>query len=148
MLPEYSTQLPPNLPLPLLPRLSLEATLSRNGMFDGAWWPRSRDIHAELPSLITALKFHLGPISRVGLDTEAWDGVPRYLMVDGLVVHVGWFSASDHTISVTRGLQDHFLLLVVPPFFTPTAAAAAMAAASRTGNSVTAIQLLARAQLA
>lgn len=152
MLPKHSPQSlhapgrrhwSPLLPLPSRPRLSLEATLSRDGMFDGAWWPRSRDIRAELPGLITALTAHLGPIARVGLDTGAWDDVPRVLMIDGLAVRVGRFSASDDTISVTRGLQDHFLLLVVPPWADPDEAATAMAAAARTGNRGTAAQLLA-----
>lgn len=48
--------------------LRLETTHAREGILDGAWWPRSRDIGAELPSLISALAEHLGPVTRVGLD--------------------------------------------------------------------------------
>ncbi|MFE1553753.1 DUF5994 family protein, partial [Streptomyces sp. NPDC058734] len=48
--------------------LRLETTQSRQGLLDGAWWPRSRDVTIELPALITALTAHLGPITRVGLD--------------------------------------------------------------------------------
>lgn len=61
MLPNHSTTFvrrrSPNLfPQPTVPpavRLTLEPTLARAGMFDGAWWPHSRDVRAELPSLIT-----------------------------------------------------------------------------------------------
>ncbi|WP_221521562.1 DUF5994 family protein [Kitasatospora kifunensis] len=128
--------------VPLLPRLVLEPTMSRGGMFDGAWWPRTRNVQAELPDLITALSAHLGRILRVGLDTMAWNAVPDSVVADGLVVRIGWFAASDQTISLTRGLQDHFLLLVVPPGTDPRTAAAAMAGAAATGNHRSAAELL------
>ncbi|MFI0153383.1 DUF5994 family protein [Streptomyces lydicus] len=124
-------------------RLTLEPTLARAGMFDGAWWPHSRDVRAELPGLITALSAHLGAILRVGLDQDAWDDIPRSLTIDGRGVHIGWFTASDDTMSVTRGLNDHFMLLVVPPWASAPAAAAAMAMAARTGNRMPAATILA-----
>ncbi|GAA2090039.1 hypothetical protein GCM10009759_13290 [Kitasatospora saccharophila] len=127
---------------PLLPRLTLEPTLSREGVFDGAWWPRSTHLLAELPDLVTALGAHLGRIVRVGLDTPAWDGVPRSVVVDGVMVRINRFDGSDATISVTRGFQDHFLLLVVPPDTPPATAAAAMTGASATGNHTPAAELL------
>lgn len=138
--------LPSLFPQPTAPsavRLTLEPTLARAGMFDGAWWPHSRDVRAELPGLITALSAHLGAILRVGLDQDAWDDIPRSLTIDGRVVHIGWFTASDDTMSVTRGLNDHFMLLVVPPWATAPAAAAAMAMAARTGNRMPAATILA-----
>ncbi|MFD8756285.1 DUF5994 family protein [Kitasatospora sp. NPDC059577] len=127
---------------PLLPRLELEPTMSREGVFDGAWWPRSNRVLAELPDLITALGAHFGRIQRVGLDTSAWDGVPRSVDANGLTIRINWFTGSDATISVTRGLQDHFLLLVVPPGTDPATAASAMAGASVTGNHTPAAELL------
>jgi hypothetical protein len=125
-----------------MPRLELEPTMSREGVFDGAWWPRSNHVLAELPDLITALSAHLGRIIRVGLDTSAWDGVPRSVVANGLVVKINRFVGSDATISVTRGFQDHFLLLVVPPGTLPDTAASAMAGASATGNHTPAAELL------
>ncbi|WP_407918383.1 DUF5994 family protein [Kitasatospora sp. NE20-6] len=127
---------------PLLPRLALEPTMARTGMFDGAWWPRTADARAELPDLITALGAHLGPILRVGLDTVAWRHVPRSVTVNGLVVKIGLFAAGGGTISLTRGFQDHFLLLVVPPGADPRTADAAMAGAAETGNRTPAAELL------
>lgn len=56
--------------------LRLETTRSREGALDGAWWPRSRNIGAELPGLVGALTEHLGPVVSVGLDADAWDEVP------------------------------------------------------------------------
>ncbi|WP_369880620.1 DUF5994 family protein [Kitasatospora sp. CB02891] len=127
---------------PSLPRLTMEPTMSREGLFDGAWWPRTTHVLDELPDLVTALGAHLGRIVRVGLDTPAWDGVPRSVVVDGLMVRISWFDGSDATISVTRGFQDHFLLLVVPPDTPSATAAAAMAEASATGNHTPAAELL------
>ncbi|KDN84617.1 hypothetical protein KCH_37090 [Kitasatospora cheerisanensis KCTC 2395] len=129
---------------PLLPRLVLEPTMSREGIFDGAWWPRSNHVLAELPDLITALSAHLGRIGRVGLDTSAWDEVPRSLVANGLTVKINWFAGSDATISVSRGFQDHFLLLVVPPLTTSENASSAMAGAAATGNHTPAAELLLR----
>ncbi|WFB09905.1 DUF5994 family protein [Streptomyces sp. LX-29] len=121
--------------------LRLETTHARGGVLDGAWWPRSRDIDAELPSLITALTEHLGPVTRVGLDSRAWDDLPTRLIIDDRVVHIDSFPVSDDTVLVTRGDRDHFSLLVIPPDTTPDTARAAMARAVSADNA-TAEQIL------
>ncbi|MEU2334735.1 DUF5994 family protein [Streptomyces sp. NPDC006654] len=122
--------------------LRLETTHAREGILDGAWWPRSRDIGAELPSLISALTEHLGPITRVGLDGSAWDGLPPRVMVDGRVVHIDSFPVGDDTVLVTRGDRDHFSLMLVPPGTSPDAARAAMTRAVRADNVTEAHQIL------
>ena len=90
--------------LALLPRLTLEPAMVCDGLFDGAWWPRSRDIAAELPDLITALGAHLGCILRVALDAAAWDDVPRSVTVKAEAVRIGRFASSPGTISLSCGL--------------------------------------------
>ncbi len=122
--------------------LRLETTHVREGILDGAWWPRSRDIGAELPSLISALTEHLGPISRVGLDASAWEGLPTRLVVDDRVVHIDSFPVGDGTVLITRGDRDYFSLLVVPPDTSPDAARAAMARAVRADDVTEARQIL------
>ncbi|MFJ8096963.1 DUF5994 family protein [Streptomyces griseofuscus] len=122
--------------------LRLETTESREGVLDGAWWPRSRDIGAELPELLSALTRHLGPVTRVGLDTAAWAGLPTRIVVDDRVVHIDSFPVGDDTVLITRGDQDLFSLLVVPPNATPEAARAAMAQAVRADNISQAEQIL------
>lgn len=122
--------------------LRLETTESREGVLDGAWWPRSRDIAAELPELLSALTRHLGPVTRVGLDTAAWAGLPTRIVVDDRVVHIDSFPMGDDTVLITRGDQDLFSLLVVPPNATPEAAHAAMAQAVRADNISQAEQIL------
>ncbi|MDG9715448.1 DUF5994 family protein [Streptomyces sp. DH24] len=120
----------------------LATTHDRESVLDGAWWPRSRDIAAELPALVAALTEHLGPVDRVGLDAQAWEGLPTRLTIDGRVVHIDSYPVGDDTVLVTRGEQDHFSLLVVPPDATPDAAHAAMAEAVRADNTMRAGEIL------
>ncbi|PZH12212.1 hypothetical protein C1I97_12400 [Streptomyces sp. NTH33] len=122
--------------------LRLTATHDRQGILDGAWWPRSRNLTAELPGLISALTELLGPITRIGLDSAAWDEMPTRMIIDDRVVHIDVFSVGDDTALVTRGDQDHFSLLVVPPDTPPEAARAAVAEAVRSDNSKPAEQIL------
>ncbi|MEV0982071.1 DUF5994 family protein [Streptomyces sp. NPDC049915] len=122
--------------------LRLETTASREGLLDGAWWPRSRNIGAELPALLSALVAHVGPVTRVGLDTAAWEGLPTRIVVDDQVVHIDSFPDGDDTVLITRGDRDIFSLLVVPPDATPDAARAAMAQAVRADNASQAEQIL------
>src|SRR4051794_39358339 len=75
-------------------RFSLDPSLSHTGMFDGAWWPRSRDLGRELPALIAALHRRIGPVLHVGVERSAWDTVPPRITVDGRVVRINCFSSS------------------------------------------------------
>ncbi|MFB8245766.1 DUF5994 family protein [Streptomyces sp. NPDC055952] len=120
----------------------LETTHDRHGTLDGAWWPRSRDVAAELPGLLAALTEHLGPVTRVGLDSAAWEGLPTRMSVGDRVVHIDSSPIGDDTVLITRGGQDLFSLLVVPPHATPEAARAAMAEAVRAGSTTRAEQIL------
>ncbi len=120
----------------------LETTHDRQGVLDGAWWPRSRDIGSELPSLLAALTEYLGPVTRVGLDRRSWHDLPSRMVVDGHVVHIDSSPVSDDTVLVTRGEEDHFSLMVVPPDTAPGAAHAAMARAVRVDNSTGAERIL------
>ena len=122
--------------------LRLATTQSREGVLDGAWWPRSRDVGAELPGLVRAVTEHLGPVASVGLDTEAWDDVPARLVVDGRSVHIDRYPVGDDTVIITRGDRDHFSLLVVPPQASQEAALAAMARAIEGGGTDSAQQIL------
>ncbi|GAA3031665.1 DUF5994 family protein [Kitasatospora albolonga] len=122
--------------------LRLETTQSREGALDGAWWPRSRDVAAELPGLVRALTEHLGPVASVGLDADAWDDIPSRLVIDGRPVHIDTYPVGDDTVIITRGDRDHFSLLVVPARASQGAALAAMARAARAGGTDTARQIL------
>ncbi|MFE5190992.1 DUF5994 family protein [Streptomyces sp. NPDC056628] len=120
----------------------LETTHNRQGVLDGAWWPRSRDVATELPHLITALTEYLGPVTRVGLDADAWEELPTRITIDDRVIHIDSSRVGDDTVLITRGAQDLFSLLVVPPHATPDAARAAMSEAVRAGSVSQAEQIL------
>ncbi|MET9951537.1 DUF5994 family protein [Streptomyces sp. NPDC006339] len=122
--------------------LRLRTTQSREGVLDGAWWPRSRHVADELPALIEALTAYLGPVTRIGLDTDAWEEVPTRLVVGDRVVRLDSYPVGDDTVLITRGDQDHFALLVIPPHTPADLAREAMARAVRADNVTSAAQIL------
>ncbi|NUK10338.1 hypothetical protein HRW18_20605 [Streptomyces lunaelactis] len=122
--------------------LRMETTSSRVGLFDGAWWPRTRDLKTQLPGLITALTARLGPVARVGLDASAWDDAPGHLVIDDRMVRVDWSAVDDDTMIISRGPRDHFSFLVIPPEAPASAARAAMTMAVQDGNCTSAEQIL------
>jgi hypothetical protein len=127
-------------------RLRLDPTMAGTGAVDGGWWPRSRDLDAELPGLVAGLDSSLGPITRVALNLDAWDTAPRRVAVEGRRVRLGWFRHMDaHTIGVTRAAQDRVVLLVVPPEATSAAAGIAMAMAADAADSAGPADILAAA---
>ncbi|GAA4987278.1 DUF5994 family protein [Yinghuangia aomiensis] len=127
------------------PRLRMEHTLDRTGTVDGAWWPRTSNLRAELPGLVTTLAAILGPVVAVGVDTAAWTDIPARITVDGHIVRIIPYAVGDSTMTVVRGRMDHFLLLVLPPPTSTAGAGTAMALAVRTGNAAPLPVLLAAA---
>lgn len=112
-------------------RLSLAPTGSVPGLLDGAWWPRSRDLLREIPTLTDVLDACWGRITRVTVNPAHWPVIPRKVPVTGHTVHVGWFADEQDVnkvilLSYTVGRLD---LLVIPPETEPAAAARLMAAA-------------------
>ncbi|MEU9000705.1 DUF5994 family protein [Streptomyces sp. NPDC048551] len=131
---------------PALPaRLSLTPKTTLSGQLDGAWWPRSRDLAAELPPLAAALDEPWGRLTRVTVNPARWPVVPHKVPVGGgHTLHVGWFTEQDPDklilLSPAMGRWD---LLVVPPETEPAAAARLMAAAAIPGSVLKAGALLA-----
>ncbi|MFJ3205659.1 DUF5994 family protein [Streptomyces sp. NPDC086989] len=125
-------------------RLSLTPKTALAGQLDGAWWPRSRDLEAELPPLVAALQEPWGRVTRVTVNPTRWPVVPRRVAVDGRVLHVGWFAEQDADklilLAYAVGRWD---LLVIPPETEPAAAARLMAAAAIPGSVLTAGVLMA-----
>jgi hypothetical protein len=136
-------------PPPPALRVRLNPTLSGEGVVDGAWWPRSLDLEAELPELIAGLDSRLGVIIRVMLNLDAWDPSPRRLAAGSRRIHVGRFHTMDpHTIGLTTTDRKRFVLLVVPPAATTTSAEIAMAMAAKADNSTRPGDILAASELA
>jgi hypothetical protein len=120
---------------PLSGRLSLTPKTTLDGLLDGAWWPRSRDLTAELPALVGALEERYGRITRVTVNPTRWPVVPHKVPATGHTVHVGWFTEQDPDkmilLSYTVGRCD---LLVIPTETEPAAAARLLTAAAIPGS--------------
>ncbi|MGW0659278.1 DUF5994 family protein [Streptodolium elevatio] len=105
------------------------------GRLDGAWWPRSRDLARELPSLVRAME-DMGGITRATVNPKLWQGVPRQVPASGRLVKVGWFTDEQdlHEIMLLSYRVGRWELLVVPPETEPDTARRMMAAASTAGD--------------
>ncbi|GHH42523.1 DUF5994 family protein [Lentzea cavernae] len=124
------------------PRLRLEPKALSTGYVDGAWWPRSRDLAAELPALLAVLAVRLGEIPRVSYNLTEWDTAPRQIAADGVRVRLsGFWSRPAHTVDLVAGDRRRLTLLVVPPGTEASAAHRTMMRAARRGNSDTVEQL-------
>ncbi|GGT24235.1 MULTISPECIES: DUF5994 family protein [Streptomyces] len=116
-------------------RLALTPHTSMAGLLDGAWWPYSRDLAAELPPLADALLDRFGRVTRITANPAPWPSAPYRVSVGAYAVHIGWFTGQSPDtmilLSYSLGRCD---LLVVPPETEPASAARLMAAASAPGN--------------
>lgn len=113
-------------------RLRLKPRVPTTGYVDGAWWPRSRHLPAELPSLLAELTGRAGSVALVGYHRSAWDAAPEHLDVAGGTVGLEGFSSdSPATVLVIGTTGDRVTLLVVPPETTEDEAQQQLAAAGR-----------------
>ncbi|WP_051970160.1 DUF5994 family protein [Kitasatospora azatica] len=126
-------------------RLSLAPEGVRAGRLDGAWWPRSRDLLLELPSLAAELDKRWGRVTRITVNPAQWPVIPRRIPVTGHTVHAGWFTSEqdEHMIMVCSFAPLRLNLLVVPPSTDAVLAARLMSEAADPANTRTASALLA-----
>ena len=99
-------------------RVSLRAEAGDgNSAFDGAWFPRSRDLAAELPELIAELERRDVRVERFTYALDAWLPVPRKIAVNGRIVRTGGFrSMNPLVVCLTWDAGARRAdLLVVPP---------------------------------
>ena len=76
-------------------RLQLDPNRPAEPYLDGAWWPRSTELPAELPALLAELSAHLGSIAIVGYHRDAWNAAPGHLDLAGHPVHLQGFVSSN-----------------------------------------------------
>jgi len=125
-------------------RLRLRPKALTTGYVDGAWWPRSRDLAAELPALLAVLAVRLGEIPRVSYNLAEWDTAPRRIVVAGNLVRLsGFWSRPVHTVDVVAGDRRRLTLLLVPPDTESSTAHDAMMHAAERENVDTVAVLLA-----
>jgi hypothetical protein len=128
-------------------RLRLRSDANVGGFVDGGWWPRSLDLSAELPPLLTAMWSAGYDVFRVVYNLTAWDPAPRRLTVSSRRVKLGGYRLQDKaSISlVDSGGRKRIDLVVVPPQTDPVIAGRALALAGLDGDSHRAPEILASA---
>ena len=99
-------------------RVSLRADAGEgNSAFDGAWFPRTRDLAVEVPELIAELERRGVRVERFTYSLDAWLPVPRKITVSGRLVRTGGFRSMDPLVVCLTwdGGTRRADLLVVPP---------------------------------
>jgi len=126
-------------------RLRLKPTAPSSGHVDGSWWPRSRDLAAELPSLLAAVTARVGSTERVSYHLGDWGPAARSVDVGGgFAVRLSGFRFQQSDTIDVLGPQRRITLLVIPPETSAQAADEALAAAAHPGNTDTVDTLLNR----
>ena len=116
-------------------RLRLKPAGPSCGFVQGAWWPRSDQLHTELPLLLTALSSRVGSVDRVIYDETDW--APASLRIEfrgRSVVLEGSHNESANTLSVIGEGLGRLVLLIVPPYTNPTRAYTVVMTASTPDN--------------
>jgi hypothetical protein len=90
---------------------------SGRSAFDGAWFPRSRDLAVEVPELIAELDRRGVRVERFTYSLDAWLPAPRRLVVQDRTVRTGGFRSMDPQIVCLTWAGGGYRadLLVVPP---------------------------------
>ncbi|HEY5848875.1 MAG TPA: DUF5994 family protein [Nakamurella sp.] len=117
-------------------RLSVKPTESTSGYVDGAWWPDSSDLVAQIPALVAQLADRWGPVDRVSYDIAAWAPAARRITAGGRRIRLDGFRGrrpadAVHVMGAGRRVRT---LLVIPPTAEPDGAAETLRRAGATGN--------------
>lgn len=125
------------------PRLRLKPKAPQSGYVDGAWWPHTDDLSAELPDLLAVLSVRLGRIDRVLYHLSAWAKAPRKLSTGGRTVRLdGYQRQPINTVEVLGLDGDRLTLLVIPPRTDAVDAHRTMMTAAQPHNAATVDGLL------
>jgi Family of unknown function (DUF5994) len=123
-------------------RLTLKPDAEATGSVDGAWWPGSRDLAAELPAVTAEVSTRLGPVERVAYNIDAWDAAPRKIKIGDATVRMAAFHSLAFDTVQLIGARRRLILLVVPPDTDEQTAHSVLAAAGHDGNTDTVETLL------
>jgi Family of unknown function (DUF5994) len=128
-------------------RISFRQPISGSGSIDAAWWPRSRDLAAELPALLDVLWTAAREINRVTYNLTAWDPAPRRVSIEGRTVRLGGFATSDPlTLTLLDAWgRERIDILVIAPGTEPAVAERALLLASVADSPYGAAEIIARA---
>jgi Family of unknown function (DUF5994) len=116
---------------------------------DGAWWPCSTDLVAELPALLSTLTQRLGQVVMVGYVRNGWTHTPPEVEIAGQTIELLAFDSAEPASVILVGHDGHHLTLRVisPQTSEPDAQQALSAVPERscagTGTAVAAARSLA-----
>ncbi|HZZ49623.1 MAG TPA: DUF5994 family protein [Pseudonocardia sp.] len=127
-------------------RLALKSEISSRGYVDGGWWPRSRDLQAELPDLLAALRDRLGPIESVTYHLGEWSGPPLRMADHGDSFRISGYRLQPLGSIDVIARKQRATLLVVDPDAPAQLAKDALAAAADETNAETVPALLTRSR--
>lgn len=120
----------------------------RTGVTDGAWWPRSTSLQAELPDLDLAVHALTGcRIARVAYTRSLWSPAPRQLWTSLGMTKLGWFEDSARPSTIDLDLSDNttLVLTVIPPDTEPPLARQILADGGHSELTAPAMTLIQRA---
>jgi hypothetical protein len=120
-------------------RLALKARPTTGDHVDGAWWPASRDLAAEIDRLMPALGDRVIAVGRVVFHAGDWDCPRARMQHAGAVIRLdGYRFWPSHLVKV-RAVQDTdaLTLMVIPPETAPDIAAAVLEQCSADDSIVT-----------
>lgn len=127
------------------PRLRLKPKAPQSGFVDGAWWPHTDFLPAELPDLLAVLSVRLGPIERVLYNLDEWSASPGKVVIGDRVIRLGGYRYQPPNSIEVLGLnRSRITLLVVPPGTDPKDAHATMMTAAAAQNASSVASLLTR----
>ena len=95
------------------PRLRLKPKAPHSGYVDGAWWPHSEDLTAELPDLLSVLSVRLGPIGRVIYNVNEWAKPPSKFATGGRMVRLDGYRLQPVDTVEVLGLNGNRIVLLV-----------------------------------
>jgi hypothetical protein len=123
-------------------RLRLKPAHHACGFVQGAWWPRSTLLTAELPPLLAAISSRFGTIDRVQYRESDWSPTPQHVKHPGADIALDSSHDSPNVISVSGHQFGKLTLLVVPPYTEATHAYNVVMTAASALDSSTPDQLL------
>ncbi len=123
-------------------RLRLKPTHGSAGFVQGGWWPRTDQLHTELPLLLAALSSRSGTVDRVLYDEKSWASASLRMEFRGHSVILESSNTSANTLTVIAKQFGTLVLLVVPPDADPPAAHTAVLTAADPDDVSTAEELL------
>ena len=96
---------------------------------DGACWPRSTELAAELPALLSLLSDRLGQVVGVGYRRDGWRDTPPQVDIARQPVQLMGFTSDEPASVIVIGQDGHHLTLrVIAPETSDQAAREALAA--------------------